>query len=79
MRTTLNFDDALLRATKRRAADEGKSLTRVIEDALRLYLEPQPRLQQPFRLRLFTRKGKLIAGVDLADRDSLYERMGERR
>lgn len=35
MRTTLNLDDELHAALKRLAADEGRSLTEVLEDAIR--------------------------------------------
>jgi hypothetical protein len=79
MRTTLVLDDALMRAAKRRAADEGKTLTAVIHDALRHHLAPAPRGTRRFRLKLLTKRGRLLPGVDLADRDSLYERMDERR
>lgn len=75
MRTTVDIEDALLRAAKKRAAEEGRTLTSVIEDALRRELAPQPRAAKPFRLRLLTKKGRILPGVDLADRDALYERM----
>jgi NAD(P)-dependent dehydrogenase (short-subunit alcohol dehydrogenase family) len=38
MRTTLDLDGAVLRAAKKRAAEEGKSLTHLIEEALREFL-----------------------------------------
>ena len=75
MRTTLNIDDTLLRRAKQRAAEEGTTLTRTVESALRLLLEPPVRPSAPFRLRLVTKRGRLVPGVDLEDRDSLYERM----
>jgi hypothetical protein len=78
MRTTLEIQDALLRLAKRRAADEDRTLTAVIEDALRQYLTPPPKAAKKFRLELLTKKGRLLPGVDLADRDSLYERMDGR-
>jgi hypothetical protein len=75
MRTTLDIDDAVLRQAKRLAAEEGKSLTRVIEEALREHLAPPRRGGKPFKLKLLTKKGRLIPGTNLADRDALYERM----
>ncbi|HLK11578.1 MAG TPA: hypothetical protein VKW76_09365 [Candidatus Binatia bacterium] len=75
MRTTLDLEDALLRAAKKRAAEEGTTLTHVLEEALRHHLRPVRPTGRPFRLRLLTKRGRLIPGVDLADRDSLYERM----
>jgi hypothetical protein len=75
MRTTLDIDDRLLRAAKKRAVDDGEPLTRVIERALRVYLNPPRRPGRRFRLQLLTKKGRVLAGVDLADRDAIYERM----
>lgn len=39
MRTTLDLDDALLRAAKQRAARDGQTLTSLIEEALRMLLD----------------------------------------
>lgn len=75
MRTTLDIDDAVLRDAKKLAAAEGKTLRRLVEEALRDRLTPRRRSGKPFRLRLATKKGRTIPGVDLSDRDSLYERM----
>ncbi len=75
MRTTLDLDDYVLREAKRRAAKEGKTLTRLVEEALRQRLAPPARGRKRFRLRLLTKKGRLIPGTNLADRDALYERM----
>lgn len=78
MKTTLQFNDALIRLAKRRAADEGTTLTRIIEQALRRYLGPQ-KPRRRFRLNLLIKRGRPVHGVDLADRDDLYERMEGRR
>ena len=75
MRTTLDIDDTILRRARKLAAEEGKSLTRIVEEALRARVTPKKREGKHFRLRLLTKKGKLVPGVDLADRDALYERM----
>jgi hypothetical protein len=79
MRTTLDLDDRLLRDAKRRAVEDGRTLTAVIEAALRQYLAPTEQPRTAFRLRLLTKKGRLLPGVDLSDRDSLYDRMEGRR
>jgi len=79
MRTTLNLDDVLIRKAKRQAAGAGTTLTRVIEEALRQYLAPARPPGKAFRLTLLTRKGRPVPGVNLADRDNLYERMEGRR
>ena len=75
MRTTLDLEDALVRKAKGRATETGTTLTAVIEEALRQYLAPAPPAGKPFRLKLLTKKGRPVPGVNLADRDSLYERM----
>jgi hypothetical protein len=75
MRTTLDLEDALLRAARKLAADRGTTLTAVIEQALRQHLMQAAKPARPFRLRLLIKKGRLHPGVDVADRDSLYDRM----
>lgn len=69
--TRLDLDDHVLRQAKRVAAAEGKTLTRVVEEALRERLVRPRRSGKPFRRRLLTKKGRLISGVNLADRDAL--------
>lgn len=75
MRTTLDLDDDVLREAKKRAAEEGSTLTRLVEEALRQHLTPAKHRDKPFRLKLLRKKGRLVPGTDLADRDALYERM----
>ena len=77
MKTTLNFDDRLIRAAKARAAEDGESLTKLIERALRDYLETPCAQAQPYRAELLIKHGRPLNGVDLDDRDKLYERMEE--
>jgi hypothetical protein len=78
MRTTLDLDDALVRKAKGRATDEGTTLTALIEEALRRYLGPARSTGKPFRLKLLTKRGRPVPGVNLADRDALCERMEDR-
>lgn len=75
MKTTLNFDDHLIRAAKVRAAENGEPLTRLIQRALRQYLQPPERTEPPFKLKLLTKPGRLLPGVNLDDRKSLYDIM----
>lgn len=79
MRTTLDLEDGLLRRARRKAAEEGRTLTGLIEDALRALLGRPARPRRPFRLRLPTRRGTRLPDVDIADRDALYERLEGRR
>jgi hypothetical protein len=78
MRTTLEIDDHVLRKAKELAAREGKTLTRIVEEALRERVAGPRQAARPFRLRPLTKRGRLIPGVNLADRDALYERMDGR-
>ena len=78
MRTTLDLDDRLLREAKKRAADEGGTLTALIERALRAHLRQKSGSSGKFRLELLIRKGRPVAGVNWDDRDSIYERMDDR-
>ncbi len=74
MRTTLDIDNHLYREAKKKAASEGKTLTRIVEEAIRQYLNP-PKPAKPFKLRWKTERGQLMPGVNIDDRDSLYEIM----
>jgi hypothetical protein len=75
MRTTLNLDDELMRQTKTTAIERGITLTALIEEALREHLRGAGEPRPSWRLRLVTAGGVTRPGVDLDDRDSLYERM----
>jgi len=75
MRTTLNLDDRLMKAVKQRAVTEGTTMTRIVERALRETLQRSKRRPEPFELRWVTVGGGTRPGIDLNDRDSLYERM----
>ena len=79
MRTTLDVDDELLASARRRAAERGMTLTKFVEEALAAALAPKPSTQQGFALRWKTRRGRLLPGVDIADRDSLHDVMDGRR
>jgi hypothetical protein len=73
MRTTVDLNDQLLEAARRRAAQEGRSLTSVIEDALAALLAPRARRSERFALKVATERGQYIGGVEPADRDALYD------
>ena len=73
MKTTLNLNDQVLRRAKGRAARDGITLTRFVEDALRARLADARDGQAPFRLQLKTVKGDRPPNVDIDDRDALYD------
>ena len=79
MRTTLDLDDRILAAAKRRAAERGTTLTAVVEEALAASLSHKPARGRPYRLHWKTHRGSLVPGVEVADRDSLFDAMEGRR
>jgi hypothetical protein len=76
MRTTIRLDDQLLAEAKQLAARTGRTLTAVIEDALRLSLR-QTSSRRRRRVELPTFKGGngLQPGVDLDDSAALLDLM----
>ncbi len=75
MRTTVRLDDQLLTEAKMLAAATGRSLTGVIEDALREMLARRQTSSHRGPIRLKTVAGKLLPGVDLDDSAGLLEIM----
>ncbi|MYD31973.1 MAG: hypothetical protein F4201_05595 [Nitrospira sp. SB0677_bin_15] len=77
MKTTLNLNDQVLRHAKERAARDGVTLTRFVENALRAKLMATPRKRPGFKLQIVTVKGKRPPNVDISDRDALYDVLEE--
>lgn len=75
-RTTLAIDDELLRRLKERAAREGRTLQSVVNDLLRQALAVEKR--PPFKLKLQGWKAAEQPGVDILDRDKLFDLMNGR-
>ena len=74
-RTTVRLPDDLVRRAKRKAAEEGRSLTALIEDGLRRVVnEPRPGTRVRRVLPPVSRAtGGLRPGVDLDDSAALQE------
>ena len=77
MRTTLDLDDELMRQAKESAARTHRTLTAVVEDALR---ETLNRLAQPVRkgaikLSISNKPAGICPGVDLDNTVNLLELM----
>ena len=74
MRTTIRLDDGLLREAKAYAASTDRTLTRLIEDALREALarrkQRRPRVELPT-----SGAGGLQPGVDLDNSAALWDLM----
>ena len=79
MRTTVQLPDDLLKAAKRHAVDTGRTLTAVIEDALRATLAGARAQGGPEPVDLPTYgSGGVLPGVDLDDAAALLDLMDER-
>jgi hypothetical protein len=79
MRTTIRVDDDLLARAKQLAARTGRTLTAVIEDALRVALARSQPARGRERVRLPTfGSGGPLPGVDLDDSAALLDVMGSR-
>lgn len=74
VRTTLNIDDELMTAAKHRAVAQGRTLTSVVEDALRAALTETAGPRVRVTLPVFGGDGA-AAGVDLSDPRALGDLM----
>lgn len=76
MRTTIKIDDRVLAEAKVQAANSGRTLNAVIEDALREALARRHRGYERRAVELPTFRGsRLVPGVDLDDSAALLDRM----
>ena len=76
MRTTIRLDDEILAQLKVYAARSGKTMTAVIEDAVRDVLSRQDTFAEREFVKLPTASGKgLQPGVDLDDSAALLDLM----
>jgi len=78
MRTTIELDDALFRDLKRNAAERGTTMRKLVNDLLRTGLtNPKPKPKYRFKWKAQPR-GRILPGVNLADRKSLFDLMDGR-
>ncbi|OGA72355.1 MAG: antitoxin [Betaproteobacteria bacterium RIFCSPLOWO2_12_FULL_66_14] len=76
MRTTVRLDERLLAEAKKHAADTGRTLTAVLEDALRETLARRSTRVKRKPVRLKTVRGDGVRpGVDLDDTAALLDLM----
>jgi hypothetical protein len=77
VRTTIRIDEALYRRTKARAAETGRTVSEVIEDAIREALRPRPRAAAAAApLPVYGGSGTM-PGVDLASNERLRDLVDE--
>jgi hypothetical protein len=72
MKTTLVLDDAIAARLKREAARRGRTMSELVEMALRLFFRGARPARDLPELPSFDGGGAL---VDLSDRDALYQAM----
>jgi hypothetical protein len=72
MKTTLNIDDTVMAELKLEAARQGRTMSELVETALRLLFRSQRKRRKLPPLPTFRSGGTL---VDIADRDALYQAM----
>lgn len=76
-RTTLALDEDLLQELKERAARERRTFQALTNDLLRRAIT-EDRVPTGYRLQLQGWRASTQAGVDLLDRDQLFDRMDGR-
>ena len=72
MKTTLNIDETVMAELKREAARQGRTMSELVETALRNLFKSQRKPTQLSPLPTFHGGGAL---VDIADREALYQAM----
>lgn len=72
MKTTLNIDDGVMTRLRREAARSGRTMSELVETALRGLLQAKPAAVELRPLPSFNSGGAL---VDIADREALYRAM----
>ncbi len=74
-RTTVRLPSALLDRARRKAAEEGRTLTALIEDGLRQVVADEGRGDRPARRlpRISEAGGGLMPGIDLTNLESIQE------
>ena len=72
MKTTLNIDDVVMAKLRHEAARQGRTMSDLVETALRNLFQSQKKRVELSPLPRFNSGG---AFVDIADRDALYQAM----
>ena len=74
MKTTVELPDDLLRAWKKKAVDQGTTLKDLWESVLRSSLQsPHPETRRRRKIRWVTGKGGLPPGLDVSNRERMYD------
>jgi hypothetical protein len=78
MRTTIRLSDDLLRRAKKKAAEQGRTLTSLVEEGLKIVLgESKAARRTRVQLPISKASGGTLPGVDLNRSSDLQDRMEE--
>ncbi|MDQ3774998.1 MAG: DUF2191 domain-containing protein [Pseudomonadota bacterium] len=78
MRTTIRLSDDLLHRAKKKAAEQGRTLTSLVEEGLKTVLaESKAARRTRVQLPISKRSGGTLPGVDLNRSSDLQDRMEE--
>ncbi len=77
MRTTIRIDDALYRRAKAKSAESGRTVSELIEDAVRAALDKKRQTKSSIAPLPVHGGSGVLPGVDLADSSALRERMDD--
>jgi metal-responsive CopG/Arc/MetJ family transcriptional regulator len=72
MKTTINIDESVMAELKREAARQGRTMSEMVETALRLLLR-SPRKREAIPVLPKFRSGGAL--VEVSDREALYQAM----
>jgi hypothetical protein len=75
MKTTLNIDDTVMAELKREATRQGRTMSELVENALRVFFRSQRKRKTLSPLPTFDGGEPL---VDVADRNALHDAMDDR-
>ncbi len=77
MRTTIRLSDDLLRKARKKAAEQGRTLTSLVEEGLNNVLaEAKPARRARVRLPVSISSGGTLPGIDLNRSSDLEDQMG---
>ena len=77
-RTTINLEKTLLEKIRAYGARKGWSLSKTIQELLKIVMFKKTE-EHKKNFQWFTYRGKSAPGLDLDDRNNIYEMMGENR
>ena len=79
MRNTIRLSDDLIRKARNKATEEGRTLTSLVEEGLKMILAESEQLaHKRVRLPISKASGGTLPGVDLNRSSDLLDRMDER-